>query len=178
MFALKICGYPNLDTALAQFSPTHVISAITDMPALPGVGRHLRVNFHDVASPLDGYVHPQMNHIDQVFAFTADLVETDRLLIHCFAGQSRSTALAIGVLIQHGLAPDQAFDHVAAIRACLLPNQLIIRLIDQRLRLGGALERRIANHHEGFMLTPRHKPTNAPNAADVAWMRAMIGFVR
>ena len=60
-------------------------------------------------------------------------------MVHCHAGISRSTAVAIGVLCQHGLNPSEATQQVLAIRPQAFPNQYILQLFDDIFALNGQL---------------------------------------
>jgi predicted protein tyrosine phosphatase len=149
MFALKITGYPELADEIADFQPTHIVSAINGMKPLEGEFKHLYVEVSDVAEAMDDYIVPNETHLNQVLDFTRDLTDADRLLVHCFAGISRSTALAIGILIQHGMTPEAAVAYVENIRPCLYPNTRFIQLIDARFRLHGTLVKIIHDFRTG-----------------------------
>jgi predicted protein tyrosine phosphatase len=149
MFQLKICGVAELHEVIAAFQPTHIISTITQSEALDLPGAHLHINVGDITSELDGHVLPTMHHLVELLNFTKDLTDDDRLLIHCFAGMSRSTAFAVAVLIQHGMDYDKAFDHVALLRPILLPNRLIIKLVDQYFALRGDLIDLVRQYYVG-----------------------------
>ena len=69
-----------------------------------------------------------------------------RVLVHCRGGHRRSTAIAIGVLIQHGMDYKKAFAHVEAIRDGFMPNQLFIKYIDEHFGLQSRLIEHAAKH--------------------------------
>ncbi len=77
--------------------------------------------------------------IQAILKFTARLQSKDKLLVHCGAGVSRSPAVAMGILCQHGFMPNEAVRFVYSIRPQTLPNQHIIRLFDDILGLKGKL---------------------------------------
>jgi predicted protein tyrosine phosphatase len=83
-----------------------------------------------------------------VLEHTKDLNDRDRLLVHCHAGKSRSPAMAIGILIQSGLSPTEAIDQVKIVRPELIPNRLIVRLIDEVLLLDGSLVSIVNSHYQ------------------------------
>lgn len=179
MFAIQVCGYAELADVIASFAPTHIISAINSIGPLDDVEHHLHVNVSDVPMPMDGHIHPTMAHLNQVLTFTAGLTDQDRLLVHCFAGQSRSTAYAIGVLIQHGLNSAEAFDKISILRSILLPNTLIIKLIDDRFGLHGELIEIIDHYRQGDYermreLASSNRKTASPSKSDVAWMKKLL----
>ena len=147
MLDIKVLGYSEVIACVDSGWPTHIISLLNK--PLPFLGpQHLHLMFDDVSVPtLRDYVTPLVSHMLQVFAFTTDLTSEDRVLIHCFAGISRSTAMAIGVLIQHGMDCQDAYNQIAAIRPQLAPNRLIIQYIDEHFALDKRLIRLVAQHY-------------------------------
>ncbi|RKZ40080.1 MAG: hypothetical protein DRQ41_09840 [Gammaproteobacteria bacterium] len=77
--------------------------------------------------------------IQDILEFTTSLVSSDKLLVHCHAGISRSTAVACGVLCQHGLSPEEAIKHVLSVREQAFPNKYILKLFDEILGLENQL---------------------------------------
>jgi hypothetical protein len=105
MFDLRITTLPEASDLLRQGWPTRAVSLVC--PGTPGFAchgpHHLLLHLHDIAEELDGHVVPCRQHLLDVLDFTADLAPGSRLLVHCVAGVSRSTAAAIGILIARGL---------------------------------------------------------------------------
>lgn len=77
--------------------------------------------------------------IQAILDFSARLTTHDRLLVHCSAGISRSTAVATGILCQHGLSPAAALNKVFFVRQGAIPNPYVIALMDEALELNGEL---------------------------------------
>ena len=137
MFELKVVGAEEAAVLIGEGWPTRIVT----LRALSGdvVGaNHLYVIVDDVTNDTDER-HPTSTHLQQVLDFTQDLTDTDRLLVHCKGGHSRSPAMAIAICMQHGMTYREAFAHVAAIRSALLPNQLFILHIDEHFGLNGKL---------------------------------------
>lgn len=146
-FALKIVGLQEA-VSLAAVWATHTVSLIDpeeqfDLP-LPGPhGRLCRHYFHDAVpghadDPLSELFHTVLatpEQLTDILNFTATVAPGDRLLVHCYAGISRSTAVACGVLCQHGYTPAQAVAQVQALRALAIPNPYLLALFDQLLGL-------------------------------------------
>lgn len=110
--------------------PTHVVSLVSgDVPAWHGP--HLHVRIDDILRPTAGMILPEPEHVAEVLAFTQPLRATDRLLIHCQHGRNRSPALAIAVLIQHGVSFREAYDVVRKQCPWMQPNRLLMRYVDQ-----------------------------------------------
>jgi predicted protein tyrosine phosphatase len=175
MFTINICGYNDLTDVIQTYQPTHIISAIENIEPLSE--HHLHVMISDITTGWDGHVLPTIEHLLMVLQFTQNLTDEDRLLVHCFAGQSRSTAFAIAVLIQHGMRYNEAFDHVSSLRPILLPNRLIIRLIDQHFDLNGSLNQLVQSYYEGEYKRIT-KPVGLPSQSDVNVMKDLMQICR
>lgn len=141
MFELKICGIFEASRWADNNWPTHIVSMVD-----PGINisfackNHLILHLHDVESQLrNEWVLGSEEHIDAILEFTKDLGPGDRLLVHCHQGLSRSTAAAIGIMLQHGFDAESAYRYVESVRDILLPNGLIIKMLDERFGLNGHL---------------------------------------
>jgi predicted protein tyrosine phosphatase len=181
MFTLAICGLNELPDKIDSFAPTHILSVITHIEPQPG--HHMHIAISDVPMPMDGHVHPTMEHLQQVLAFTEHLTDDDRLLIHCYAGQSRSTACALAALIQHGMDFREAFDHVSVMRAIMLPNALIVHLTDEYFGLNGEFDQLLKDYYAGHFQRARdmHQATTVkeaiPSQSDVNFMRNLLSIL-
>ncbi len=144
---LRICGIPELVEA-ARPPVSHVVSLLDPAEPLPPAlaawpedRRHLfRVD--DIVLPLPGYVLPDAAFIEELLGTLADIERAtpDRLLIHCHAGRSRSTAAALMWLAQHEAVGAEALaDRLLAVRSIAWPNSLMLRLADKQLGAGGRL---------------------------------------
>jgi predicted protein tyrosine phosphatase len=137
MFELKVVGAEEAAVLIGEGWPTWIVTLRAMSGDVVGA-HHLYVVVDDVTTVTDER-HPTSTHLQQVLDFTRDLTDTDRLLVHCKGGHSRSPAMAIAICMQHGMTYREAFAHVAAIRSALLPNQLFIQHIDEHFGLNGKL---------------------------------------
>ncbi len=128
---------------MTLLSPTGVVALRP--PTVPAT-RHLVVGVSDIVAARDGYTHPEASHVDDMLAFFAAWDRQAPLLIHCYAGVSRSTAAAfIGVCT---LSPhrDEA-EIAAALRSAsptATPNARLVALADHRLGRAGRMIAAIA----------------------------------
>lgn len=131
---------------------THVVSLLDpDMSNLIRIpiasqdSLQQRYYFHDITPNQleEGWLKnakvATLEQIQDILAFTAPLQSSHKLLVHCHAGISRSTAVACGILCQHGLTPQEAVKYVLSIRKQAFPNQHILALFDNALKLEGKL---------------------------------------
>lgn len=140
---------------------SHIVSALGRADAIPSMGdHHLVMTFDDteVVDDTGKWVAMTRADMERVFEFTSTLGEGDRLLVHCRAGKSRSTAILMGVLMQHGMTADEAFTAVLTIRPVAIPNRLIVEHIDDILDTGGALTNRVAAYYRTLMIPGIHLP--------------------
>jgi predicted protein tyrosine phosphatase len=84
---------------------------------------------------------PQLQDVKRILDFTKELPHEAKVLVHCRAGVSRSTATAYAILCQHS-PPGQEMEnllHVQSLRDLVFPNRLIIELADKVLKRKGAM---------------------------------------
>lgn len=104
---------------------------------------HTVLRFHDIIAPCEHRLLCNDNHITKILQFADKLNDHDRLLVHCHAGISRSTAVAIGILVYRGLDPEKAVKYIYKVRPSMLPNEYIIHLFDKHLKLDGVLSKTV-----------------------------------
>jgi len=136
-FTLSICGIGELG-AHCEASATHVVSILDpgapEPAAFSSFAAHdrLELRFHDAIEPSHGYVLPQPRDVAALLAFGHGIGVGSHVLIHCHAGQSRSTAMAALLLAQ--ARPDvsaaRIFAAVAGLRPRAWPNLRIVEIGD------------------------------------------------
>jgi predicted protein tyrosine phosphatase len=154
---LTICGVRELSEQEGK-RWTHVIS-IWDKASLYDVACREQVKaiaprakllfsfFEDVDDPTYPDA-PRLQNVKRILDFTSDLPAKAKVLVHCRAGVSRSTATAYAILCQHS-APGMEMEnllHVETLRDLIMPNRLIIRHADKILKRDGAMLLHL--HHE------------------------------
>lgn len=150
---LRIVTAKEAVELLEQGWPTLAVSLVGDDLRFPLASygpHHLVLRFHDVEGEVSGYSAPTKEQIVRVLEHSQHLHGEDRLLVHCHAGKSRSPAMAIGILVGTGLSPTEAFQKVRMVRPELIPNRLMIRLIDEVLELDGSLVSLVNSHYEAL----------------------------
>ena len=146
-FALRI-GAAQDAPHLAEGWATHAVSlldplrsGVAEVILPPLAPRHLIQQFDDIEKPTAGLTEPGRADVEAVLAFTRTLASGDRLLCHCHAGISRSPAMAIAILVQHGVMAEQAVAAVAALQSDMWPNEQLCRHADAVLATGGTIMR-------------------------------------
>jgi predicted protein tyrosine phosphatase len=150
---LRIVTAPEALALLEEGWPTKALSLVGDDLRFPlgSFGpHHLVLRFHDVEAEVEGLVAPTVKQLRQALAHTKDLRPDERLLVHCHAGKSRRPAMALGILVQAGMSPSAALEHVRTVRPELIPNRLMIRQLDRLLDLQGELVAVVDAHYRSL----------------------------
>ena len=100
-------------------------------------GDHLYVPMDDTADPRWGDA-PTVDNIKTIVDWaTPRVFDDNKILVHCYAGMSRSTATALGLCVLGGMDEDDAWAHVYEERPDLnrdfIPNPLILSHFDKVL---------------------------------------------
>jgi predicted protein tyrosine phosphatase len=135
-----------LEDAIASHRPSHIVTLLSPehmitTPAGFAAGRHLKLGVNDVADPAAGADPPARDHIEKLLTFSRDWDAKQPLLIHCWAGVSRSMASAYTVLCDR-LGPGREVEIAMAIRrraSHANPNTLLVRHADDTLGRGGRM---------------------------------------
>ncbi len=140
---LAVCPLSRLDAHLAAHRPSHVVSLLSPSAQPPEIGavERLHLAFHDIAEPREGLIAPDAAMIADLLAFADGWDGAQPLLLHCYAGVSRSTAAAF--ILACRLAPqrDEA-DLAKALRSLspsATPNPLMVALADAALERQGRM---------------------------------------
>lgn len=140
-----------LEDVIASHGPSHIVTLLSPehMIATPAgfpPERHLKLGVNDVADPAAGNDPPARLHIEKLLDFSRDWDTSQPLLIHCWAGISRSMASAYTVLCDR-LGPGREIEIARAIRrraAHANPNTLLVRHADDMLGRGGRMVEALA----------------------------------
>jgi predicted protein tyrosine phosphatase len=143
---IHVCSLARLRTTLEETRAQHVVTLLKQIELVAGplpipVGNHLHIGVDDIAEPIDGHIHPADEHVAKLIGFVTRWERAAPLVVHCYAGISRSTAAAF--IAACALRPERDEASVAqAIRlasptAC--PNQLLVELADRQLGRRGRM---------------------------------------
>jgi len=148
---IHVCSLARLRTTIEQTGARHVVTllAVEDEVRLPDAvpaGNHLRLQMHDITGPMDGYAPPDVAHIEQLLTFVHGWRRDAPLVIHCYAGISRSTAAAFTAVCALNPRRDERLIAQALRRASrtAYPNPRIVSLADQVLARKGRMVAAVA----------------------------------
>ena len=157
---IHVCGLAALPSLATEVQPTHMVSLLGDDP-FPGTpvsivpDGHLKIQVHDITEPMTGLIAPEREHLVTLLEFARRWRQRGPLIIHCYAGVSRSTAAALLVLCCYNEGRES--DAVRLLRARAphaYPNRLMIELADDLLSCGGRLAEAVDNMSAPDFLAP------------------------
>ena len=143
---LHVCSLSKLNetvTATGAKSVVTLINAEMDVPTPEGVppDRHLFLAFNDIVEQVAALTPPNEQHVEDLLAFVRGWDRRAPLVIHCWAGISRSTAGAY--VAACALNPDaDEFRLASALRETApsaTPNARIIAMADKLLGRDGRM---------------------------------------
>ncbi|WP_336489652.1 tyrosine phosphatase family protein [Methylobacterium nigriterrae] len=156
MPSVHVCSLSRLPETVAATGASHVLTLINvgtpmERPAAIRPECHGVVGVSDIVAPLDGHVLPADAHVRQILDFVAAWPREQPLVIHCYAGISRSTAAAF--IAACALKPERDEAEIAATlrRASpsATPNRLFVEIADRMLGRNGRMVAAIAEIGRG-----------------------------
>jgi predicted protein tyrosine phosphatase len=143
---IHVCPLHRIGEVVTETGASHLVSFLNaempvERPAAIARERHLRIGISDIVTPLEGHVLPARDHVESLVGFARAWDRHAPLLIHCFAGVSRSTAGAFITLC--ALMPERREDELAqALRSAsptATPNSRLVALGDEVLGRAGRM---------------------------------------
>ena len=136
----------HVEQAMVTHKPSHVMTLLApdaDHPLCADIPQDQRLilKFHDIVSATPGLLPPSREVVQAILDFGNGWDRTSPMLIHCFAGISRSTAAAY-ILACAASAPGQEADIAQRLRAAsatATPNILMVAFADNLLERDGAM---------------------------------------
>src|SRR3954453_12103579 len=94
---IHVCSLTHMPSTVQTTGARHLITLLknTDRVQRPqciATDNHLILGMDDITTPLDGYIPPDDEHVRQLLAFVRGWNRAAPLVVHCYAGISRSTA--------------------------------------------------------------------------------------
>jgi len=143
---IHVCSLARLPKTVEDTGARHVITLLKDIdlvrrPHVVIPDNHLILGVDDIIEPLDGYVAPADEHLTRLIEFVRGWDRAKPLVVHCYAGISRSTAGAFVTVCalnpqRSELAIAQALRHASATAT---PNLRIVLLADRMLGRQGRM---------------------------------------
>jgi predicted protein tyrosine phosphatase len=133
MVEFTVCGYSEVKRVRKAFGATHILSLLDP-------GRTLRQYSNGACSqklvPMEdndsaGANSPTLEKVKDILAWGASLPKDSRVVVHCEAGVSRSTAAALGLWMQENpnASVADAVTWLLSVRKQARPNILIVQFL-------------------------------------------------
>jgi predicted protein tyrosine phosphatase len=113
---IVVCPLSQVPATVTTHAASHLVTLIKDRsriarPATILEDRHLLLTFDDIIEPMEGMVAPSHEHAEALLKFVGMWDRKSPIVVHCFAGISRSTAAAYITLCS--LRPDRSEAEIA-----------------------------------------------------------------
>lgn len=150
---IHVCSLARLHDTVGETGARHVVTLMKDVamvrrPDSVRAENHLLLDMDDITCEMDGYIHPCEEHVEKLIRFVSGWDRATPMVIHCYAGISRSTAGAF--ITACTLNPKRNEVEIARfIRAAsptAIPNIRLVALADDILERQG----RMVNAIEGI----------------------------
>lgn len=153
---IYVCSLPRLRETYARIGARRVITLINegtpvDLPDALEEPDYLRLDMHDIAEVQDGMMPPGEAHVRRLLAFAGEWDQSQPLLVHCFAGISRSTATAYTIAAALNPKRDEAelAWRLRELSPSATPNPRIVAFADDILGRNGRMIRAIKDIGRG-----------------------------
>lgn len=146
MPTLHVTSLSKLHETVAAVGAGHVVTLINEAtlverPAGIPAGQHLFLGMSDIVAAMDGHVVPADAHVRELIGFMRRWDRAKPVVIHCWAGISRSTAGAF--ISVCALRPDRDEAEIAArlraVSPSATPNARLVALADDILGRKGRM---------------------------------------
>jgi predicted protein tyrosine phosphatase len=143
---IHVCSLLRIEEIVRESGARSLVSLIESgfpiaRPTAIAADNHLFVGISDIVEPIDGHVLAHATHVEEFLAFMQRWDRRAPVVIHCYAGVSRSTAAAF--VAACALAPERSEqDFATRIRRAsptATPNQRLVALADEALHRNGRM---------------------------------------
>jgi predicted protein tyrosine phosphatase len=157
---IHVCSLAALSETVRLTGASHVLTVMANVeqvqrPVSVLPANHLKVAMDDITEEMDGFVAPSEVHIERVLNFVRGWDRSAPMVVHCYAGISRSTASAFAAAC--ALNPHRDEVEIArkmrAASPIAAPNRRIVGLADKVLGREGRMLHALDEMGPGAMMT-------------------------
>ena len=143
---IHVCSLSRIAEVARGCRADRMVTLMTDgtgvmRPAHMVADNHLVLTMHDIVEEMPDMTAPNEAHVEALLAFARRWDRRAPMLIHCYAGISRSTAAAY--VVAASLAPERDEAELAAslrrASSTATPNVRIVSIADRLLGRGGRM---------------------------------------
>ena len=147
---IHVCSLSRLYATVDETGAQHIVTLLrlvdrVQRPTHIAPENHLVLAVDDITAPMDGYTAPAHEHVRRLIDFVTAWDHKAPMVVHCFAGISRSTAGAYVAACALNPKRDEmqiAWDIRRASRTAQ-PNARIVSIADRLLKRDGRMVRAI-----------------------------------
>lgn len=152
--SIIVCPLHDVEAIVRVRRPSHILSLISPSAEPTGFQQlaphHLELRFNDIAEPGEGLIEPRPEHIQSIIEFGRSSRAQGPLLIHCWAGVSRSPAAAFIIAFDRARpSPAELAARLRSAAPYCTPNPRMIALADEALEAQGDLSKAITEIGRG-----------------------------
>jgi predicted protein tyrosine phosphatase len=143
---INVCSLSLLDATVMATGAKQIMTLLNVgtkvvRPASVDERMHLFLGMNDIVEAVDGQILPGDDHLSQLLRFVRGWDQQSPLVIHCFAGVSRSTAAAFttACALNPGLDEHELAQTIRLLSPTATPNRRIVALADDRLGRNGRM---------------------------------------
>jgi predicted protein tyrosine phosphatase len=142
---IVVCPLHAAPGLVESYKASHAISLLSpesQFPVFSSItqGNHLRLTLHDIAADMPGMNAPQSSDAKRLISFIEKWDATLPMLIHCWAGISRSTASAYTAMCMMRDEDEETLAwELRTASASATPNPLLIQHVDKLLGRNGRM---------------------------------------
>jgi predicted protein tyrosine phosphatase len=157
---IHVCSLARLPEMVVRTRARHVVSLLARednlaRPASIAPENHLWLKLDDITEPTEGFVAPQTEHVEELIAFVQRWPREAPMVIHCWAGVSRSSAAAFVAVCALNPAGDERTIAKALRNASptATPNIRIVTIADKLLGREGRMVKAAKAIGSGIILS-------------------------
>jgi predicted protein tyrosine phosphatase len=143
---IHVCSLTKIADTVRDTSARSMVTLINPLfpverPGEIEAARHLHISVSDIVERLDGHVAPDVAHVEDLLRFVRAWDRAHPLLIHCYAGVSRSTAAAYvaACALRRDFCEFETAQTLRALSPTATPNARIVAIADDLLGRGGRM---------------------------------------
>jgi predicted protein tyrosine phosphatase len=143
---IAVCSLNLVPSTIERLKPWGLITLLNpesmiDTPEGIAADKHLKVGVNDINYGMDGLISPEARHVASIIGHGQAWDFSAPLLIHCWAGVSRSTASAfiISCVTNPSIEPARIASLIRTLSPTATPNRLLTSLADDMLSKGGKM---------------------------------------
>jgi predicted protein tyrosine phosphatase len=148
---IHVCSLSRLHRTVEETGARHVVTLLRDLHLVTRPGsvdedKHLLLGMDDIPEPADGMVAPCEAHVQRLIDFARGWDRAAPLVVHCYAGISRSTAGAFvtACALSPGRTELQIAQELRQRSDTASPNRRIVSIADCLLGRDGRMVDAIA----------------------------------